>query len=148
MLFEKTFARQRRRCYLEEMVSRHLSDSTNALLIPSSNPFATPEKLQTAVQKKSQTLKISGGHALTAATVALTRLDLPMLTCSAGRALATGIQDLYVRCPMPRAEAPILTSNSRYRTLGYGVFGCCAVGTQALFGPSPCGGSGFWTPAE
>ena len=103
----------------EKKVSHHDSDSTNALLIiPSSNPFATPEKLQTAVQKKSQTLKISGGHAFTAATVALTRLDLPMLTSSAGRTLGTEIQHLYVRRPMPRAEAPILTSNCRHRTLG------------------------------
>jgi hypothetical protein len=48
--------------------------------IPSSNPFATPEKLHTAVQKKSHTLKISGGQALMASTVALTRLGFPMVS--------------------------------------------------------------------
>lgn len=43
---------------------------------PSSKPLATPEKLHTAVQKKSHTLKISLGQALTAATVPLRRLGL------------------------------------------------------------------------
>lgn len=48
--------------------------------IPSSNPFATPEKLHTAVQKKSQTLNISRGHALMALTVSLRRLDLVIVS--------------------------------------------------------------------
>jgi hypothetical protein len=39
--------------------------------LPSSKPFATPEKLQTAVQEKSHQLKISGGQALMASTVAI-----------------------------------------------------------------------------
>jgi hypothetical protein len=47
--------------------------------LPSSKPFATPEKLHTAVQKKSQVLKISGGQAFTASMVALTRLGFPMV---------------------------------------------------------------------
>ena len=61
------------------LVPEFFEETQSVMHLPSSKPFATPEKLHTAVQKKSQTLKISGGQARTASTVALTRLGLPMV---------------------------------------------------------------------
>lgn len=59
-----------------------LKDQEMGWHIPSSKPLATPEKLHTAVQKNSHQLKISGGQAFTAATVAFTRLEFPIVSCA------------------------------------------------------------------
>lgn len=51
---------------------------------PSSNPLATPQKLHTAVQEKSQKLKISRGHDLMASTVPLSILGCVVLMMEKG----------------------------------------------------------------
>lgn len=82
--------------------------------LPSSKPLATPEKLHTAVQKNSQGLKISDGQALTASTVAFTRLGFfPMMSCLMIREVSQGklarSRRIKMSCQAGQREDPFIS---------------------------------------